>query len=182
MKATDDEYRLLQVAKLEHLEAQLRSFVKESNRIENIFREPTVEEITAHRMFLDRPKLYTDALEKFVSLIQPDATLRSEVGQNVSIVDLGTGEVKFRAPKGGPSIPDRLAQLLSSINGGLMTPAEAHAEYETLHPFTDGNGRSGRVIWAWQMLKLGGEPFGLGFLRQWYYQSLDITRRSRENG
>lgn len=42
-----------------------------------------------------------------------------------------------------------------------------HHSYETLHPFTDGNGRSGRMLWLWMM-----QEAPLGFLHTWYYQSL----------
>jgi Fic family protein len=36
----------------------------------------------------------------------------------------------------------------------------------------DGNGRSGRAIWLWQMLRQeGGAP--LGFLHHFYYQTLE---------
>lgn len=62
----------------------------------------------------------------------------------------GQGEVLFRAPP-----PDRLdtemAGLLGWINRADSTPlpiraALAHLWFETIHPFSDGNGRIGRAI------------------------------------
>jgi len=40
----------------------------------------------------------------------------------------------------------------------------------------DGNGRTGRAIWAWQMQRLGRDPFALPFLHRFYYQTLEAIR------
>jgi len=48
------------------------------------------------------------------------------------------------------SLPDLLADLLDYVNGDEHSPltqaAIAHAQFETLHPFADGNGRTGRAL------------------------------------
>lgn len=47
-------------------------------------------------------------------------------------------------------LPDLLADLLDYVNGDEHSPlvqaALAHAQFETLHPFADGNGRTGRAL------------------------------------
>jgi Fic family protein len=47
-------------------------------------------------------------------------------------------------------LPDLLADLLDYVNGDdhspLVQAAIAHAQFETLHPFADGNGRTGRAL------------------------------------
>ncbi|MEQ8717714.1 MAG: Fic family protein [Acidimicrobiales bacterium] len=47
-------------------------------------------------------------------------------------------------------LPDLLADLLDYVNGDAHSPlvqaAIAHAQFETLHPFADGNGRTGRAL------------------------------------
>lgn len=53
-----------------------------------------------------------------------------------------------------PPTPDhvdlRMADLLEHLNGSAHSPlvqaALAHAQFETVHPFTDGNGRVGRAL------------------------------------
>lgn len=139
----------------------LEDFVRESNRIEGIFRDPTEDEIVAHKLLRALPKIAVSDLEIFVAVVQPGAQLRRQIGLNVRVG-------KHIAPQGGPLIEAQLTDLLA----GDLDAYEKHCIYETLHPFTDGNGRSGRALWLWQM---GGEA-PIGFLHQFYYQTLDAVR------
>jgi len=47
-------------------------------------------------------------------------------------------------------VPRLLADLYAAINGDLLPPlvqaALVHAQFETIHPFDDGNGRTGRAL------------------------------------
>ena len=149
------------------MRAQIFAFVRESNAIEGIRRKPTRAEISATEEFLAKSVIVISDVEVLVSIYQPDAVLRRRHGLNVRVGD-------HVAPYGGPEIEQRLSAILS--RAGIEDPWELHIAYETLHPFTDGNGRSGRAIWAWQMMrKQGGLP--LGFLHQFYYQTLSSSRR-----
>jgi hypothetical protein len=48
------------------------------------------------------------------------------------------------------TVPDHMADLLTFANRGdlpaLVQAAIAHAQFESIHPFTDGNGRIGRAL------------------------------------
>jgi Fic family protein len=70
---------------------------------------------------------------------------------------------------------------LPGIERGDLSPFAAHVRYEHLHPFTDGNGRSGRAIWAWQMLYQGRGEIPLGFLHHFYYQSIQNAAMKDEH-
>lgn len=146
-------------------DAFLLGFTAESNRIEGIHRKPTDAEIAMLRKFLGLRSLTVGALEDFVRVYQPGAKLRRHAGMDVRVG-------QHFPPGGGPQVEKDLILLLDQINGGILGIYEGHMRYETLHPFMDGNGRSGRAVWLWQMK--GNAP--LGFLHHWYYQSLQAAR------
>lgn len=140
----------------------LEDFVTESNRIEGIHRPPTVDEVDATEVWLNELFPEVDHLERLVSVYAPGHRLRDKQGMNVRVGN-------YIAPAGGPAIRTELAALIQrALRDRLLTPWEAHVEYEKLHPFTDGNGRSGRALWLWMMPD--GAP--LGFLHHFYYQTL----------
>jgi hypothetical protein len=145
-------------------EDALRLFVRESNWIEGIRRDPTDEEIAAHEQFLAREELTITTFELFVERVQPGAVLRKREGLNVRVG-------AYYPPPGGLEIEQRLQSLIYQARAhGVAVAHIIHRDYEALHPFTDGNGRSGRVWWLKMMG--GPEEVPLGFLHTWYYQSL----------
>lgn len=149
----------------------LENFVKESNRIEGITRDPTWQEVDAHKQFLALDTVMIQDLQRFVGVCQPGAKLRDETGMNVRVGN-------HVPPDGGLEILNLLAPILSVAVGGRnrLDRREAHSVhmlYENLHPFMDCNGRSGRVLWLWMMR--GEAP--LGFLHHFYYQTLSANGR-----
>lgn len=143
----------------------LQDFIVESNRIEGISGFVRAD-IEAHRYLLQAPALTIPIVSNFVKAIA-FAELREHPGMNVRIG-------RHTPPPGGPQLAGVLDFLLNEISNYRISAWDAHRQYETLHPFMDGNGRSGRAIWLWQM---GGiEKVPLGFLHTFYYQTLDKDR------
>ena len=145
----------------------LEDFIRESNGIEGLHHDPTQDEIKAHVAFLVQRTITVTDLELFVFAVQPGAVVRRRKGQNVWVGN-------HRPPPGGPGIEPALSGLLEDVDRSCHYVYDIHCQYESLHPFTDGNGRSGRVLWLWMM---GGiEAVPLGFLHSFYYQALSNSR------
>ena len=143
-------------------------FIRESDRIEGILRDPTEGEIAAHERLLKLPQLHPTTVGDFQAVIARGKPIRERPGMNVRVGN-------HIAPEGGPTIARRLKHMLDMANRA-SDPWRVHVAFETLHPYMDGNGRTGRAIWAWQMQRMGQDPFALPFLHRFYYQTLEASR------
>lgn len=151
---------------------RLIEFLVESNKIENVIKNIEEHEIDAVNKFLSYEAIRIPELEEIVKAFEPDARLRSESGMDVIVGG------HYSPPIGGGFIVEDLNEILDDAVCN-EDPWEIHNRYETLHPFTDCNGRSGRLLWLWQMVNQHGYNLSLGFLRLFYYQTLD---KNREGG
>lgn len=137
-------------------------FVTESNRIEGIERSPSKVELDATFAFVNLHEITLSDIKALVATLEPGAVIRDQVGMDIHIGN-------YFPPIGGPDIPDKLQDIVDVLE--FRDAYYTHLGYEKLHPFTDGNGRSGRAIWLWQM---GVDEVVLrkGFLHMFYYQVL----------
>lgn len=142
-------------------------FVDESLKIEGINRGPSNDELLEYHRFMSLYKISIKELESFIGIYEPRARLRDKVGLNVRVG-------LFSPPPGGPKIRIALTRLLSQVSTGQLTAYEAYCKYEKLHPFTDCNGRTGRMIWQWIR-----RAEHLTFLYMFHYQSLDNYRHEQ---
>lgn len=158
------------MSNIKNLKENFLEFIRESLAIERIFRNPTDEEFPESWRFLNLEKVTIADLVQYVQVFQPEATLRDNDQKRVWI---GGKE----ASKGGEALLGYLTGLLTSCQNLNFEAASVHQEYEFLHPFTDGNGRSGTILWANLMFKQGYK-FEYRFLQMYYYQTL--SKASKE--
>lgn len=150
----------------------ISEFLDESLRIEGITRGPNKDEIDATRMFLEQDPLRIEHVLNLQVVYAPNRPLRDRAGMDVRVGG-------YYPPRGGITIPGRLGNLIEKVNRGDGSPWENHVAFEALHPFLDGNGRTGRAVWLWQMIRDDGvdRAFSLPFLHRFYYQTLDASDR-----
>lgn len=154
----------------------LENFIKESNKIEGILDEVTTTQRLAYEEFLKRD-ITLGSLKKFVKLIEPRAKYRDKVSITNVIID------RHRPIDSGPEVNIQLTKILNEMR--LPSSRDQiwalHVRYETLHPFTDGNGRSGRALWLKQMLdnSMSHRVSALGFLHEFYYQTLHSINKNK---
>lgn len=133
------------------LKGESDSATKEALR----YREALAE---GHRCLTERP-VCTAIAEKVCSVIKAqDMKVRNVPG--TALANAATGKVVYTPPIGESLLRDKLANWEWFINepndlDPLVVMAIAHYQFEAIHPFTDGNGRAGRILNLLYLLQKG---------------------------
>lgn len=105
-----------------------------------------------------KPFITTNLCIKIVQCIkQNNASIRNNPGTTLKTPN---GEIIYTPPSGENLIREKLANLETFINTDekfdpLIKMALMHYQFEAIHPFSDGNGRTGRILLL-LYLKLSG--------------------------
>jgi Fic family protein len=120
--------------------------------------DPATKEVLRYREALwegydtlkTRPVLSTNLFVRVVQTIKENqAGIRNTPG--TAIANTATGEVIYTPPQGEAIIRDKLRNLEDFIHADddldpLIKLALIHYQFEAIHPFADGNGRTGRIV------------------------------------
>ena len=156
-----------------------------------LIRAKDVEEMTGHfLMFNEMLKTYSQPLSHEL-IKRYHFKLKSGVFEDIAN-GYPIGEYKNRRNRVSDivtalpeEVEERMTGLLEAYNAlpqhNLTDLARFHAEYEMIHPFQDGNGRTGRVILFKECLKNGLVPFVISDEKKIeYYHALN-TAQSKGN-
>lgn len=144
-------------------------YIQQSNLIENInSRAEDRRSALAWNWLMDQPAISLPVLFELHDRITKKQLPKSERGAFRKIqVYIGNHTppppeiAKYQAT-------DWLWDLLE--HGMELDPKEMHIRFETIHPFVDGNGRTGRMLMWWHEVQLGRVPTFISFdHRREYY-------------
>ena len=156
-----------------------------------LIRSKDVEEATGHFiMFNEMLKTYDEELsEELIKKYHYD--LKSGVFEDKAN-GYAIGDYKKRANTVSnikvalpDEVEDRMKELLSDYNSkekhSLYDIVKFHSDYENIHPFQDGNGRTGRIIMFKECLKNNIFPFIIkDELKGEYYKALNNAQINKD--
>lgn len=161
--------------------------------------DPNVKEVLNYREALwmgfgiiKKKKLLTinDIIKLHEVLIGNNAGIRSQPG--TALQNAKTKEVIYTPPFGKDVIVEKLKNLETYINrehetDTLIKMAIIHYQFESIHPFYDGNGRTGRIINVLYLILNGLLDSPILYLSSYiihhkkqYYEGLEKVRTKNE--
>lgn len=139
---------------------EVDEFLRESNAIEGVYDEDSLKQARiAWDYLMTQEKLTTGVIlrtHKILMLNQKLYGFEKGYFRNVMVYIGG------KAALNAIHIPNAIHSWLLDVATSIKIPGEDganikrdHIEYERIHPFVDGNGRTGRMFMNWQRIKVG---------------------------
>ena len=140
----------------------VKSYIKASNEIEGIYSEKENLQSLAAWAYLEQlGDTFTlgdiVTVQKLITINQEDLSpvekgnFRGMGGNNVNV------SVGGRLAPDYSYVPDLMTKWIQDLPE--MTPLTSHIRFEAIHPFRDGNGRTGRMIYWFICKRRGIKPY-----------------------
>jgi Fic family protein len=144
------------------MEEETLNFLRESNNIEDEWDDLSLQDSILAWEYISKQKTLTpENIKKTHKLLMRSRDTIDDAWKGIyRIQDIWIGQ-EMRTWQGIPENMDRWMTrvnefvLLQSGEGYEDIIKRDHIAYEHIHPFLDGNGRSGRLFFLWQSIKLG---------------------------
>ena len=122
----------------------------------------------------DKPPLTESVIKQIHSLVLADKPLDRGNYRRVPVRIMGA----LHIPPQPYAIEPRMYELLQDYGKDdrniVEKLAEFHIRFESIHPFIDGNGRTGRLLVNLELMKAGYPPIDIKFAdRKRYYDAFD---------
>jgi Fic family protein len=83
-------------------------------------------------------------------------------------------------------VPEQIAALLKNLKDDHHHPIQRavrfHLQFESIHPFIDGNGRTGRLLLNLMLLQSGYLPINIKYAdRRRYYECFEVWDKTQDD-
>ena len=122
----------------------------------------------------DRTPLSETVIKQIHSLVLADKPLDRGVYRRVPVRIMGAKQDPVQPYLIEPKMNDLMQQYATDERNIVEKLADLHIAFESIHPFIDGNGRTGRLIINLELMKAGYPPIDIKFTdRMRYYDAFD---------
>lgn len=133
-----------------------------------------------YKLLMKNDFLHTNSFIKIQAVLEPNKSGIRKV-PDVAIRSSKTGEKIYTPPEGEKIILDKLKNYEDYFNDKegfddidpLIRMAIMHYQFEAIHPFLDGNGRTGRIIMVLYLVLTGRLELPILFLSKYILENRD---------
>jgi len=140
------------------IKKEIVEFLNESNAIEGVYDDVSLNQaLEAWNYLKKQPELTVGIILKTHKILMLHQKLQPDEKGYFRRCEVTIGG---RRGFNWVKIPEEIKEWLVKMNATQITKSayyakEMHIEYERIHPFVDGNGRTGRMFLNWHLIKMG---------------------------
>ena len=122
----------------------------------------------------DNVELTENIIKQIHSLVLADKRGDRGIYRHIPVRILGAAHIPVQPYEIEPKMTELLNWYHGSSDNIIRKLAKFHIEFEAIHPFIDGNGRTGRLLINLELMKAGYPPIDIKFAdRVAYYKAFD---------